>query len=188
MSEQNARRWVRNFARGMALLTVSVKFAAAATFHAAPPGAILEDLEKAISIAIQQDDRLLAPARFREVKQLYDETEEALRKGEPEKQLRLRIEKVTRALTDAEHDASRVRSALADVIGMREAALKLDAAMPQRLVRAEQTFADAAAKAEVGDAPEYKRLAQTAALDTARTVLFERSRILAGGREFFDGK
>ena len=99
MSERNARRWVRNFARGMALLTVSVKIAAAATFHASPPAAILEDLDKAISIAIQQDDRLLAPARFREVKQLYDETEKALRKGEPEKQLRLRIDKVTRALS-----------------------------------------------------------------------------------------
>jgi hypothetical protein len=188
MSEQNARRWVRNFARGMALLTVSVKFAAAATFHAAPPGAILEDLEKAISIAIQQDDRLLAPARFREVKQLYDETEEALRKGEPEKQLRLRIEKVTRALTDAEHDASRVRSALADVIGMREAALKLDAAMPQRLVRAEQTFADAAAKAEVGDAPEYKRLAQTAALEYWRAgANFLTENKLAQMRKELDG-
>jgi hypothetical protein len=128
------------------------------------PG-ILQELETAVSKAIQQEYPLLAPAAFQRAKQLYEEADAGLRKNEPEARIRARTAEAMRALTEAGRVAENVRRSLAEALASREASRKLDPSMAQRLTRAEQLLAEAAAKTEAGYTPEADRLSREASLE-----------------------
>lgn len=178
------RRWVCNFAFATCLATLSSTVSPAAVDKAAA----LQELEAAISKGLQQEYPVFAPSRFREVRRLYEEADEALRKGESEQQLRARAEKAMRALTEAARVAESVRAKLSELLAIREAAFKLDSAMPQRLARVEQLLAEAGTKAEAGDWQESGRVGQAASLEYWRAgTSFLKEVKLAQVRQELDG-
>jgi hypothetical protein len=110
-----------------------------------------------------------------------------LRKGESEPQIRTRAEQAMRALQEAARVQASARTSLGDVIAIREAALKLDAGMPQRLARAEPLLAEVGAKAEAGDWQESARASHAASLEYWRAgASFLRKVKLAQVREELD--
>jgi len=125
----------------------------------------LQELETAISKAIQEEVPLFAPSRFREVKRRYEQADEALRRGESKQQLAARAEVALAALKEASRVEASVRPRLGDLLTLREAALIIDATMPPRLARAEELLAQAGASAEAGDWDEFARVSKAASLE-----------------------
>jgi hypothetical protein len=159
--ERHCLKWLNRLGCVVCFIAVGV----ATSLGAEKKAEIPQALERAVSKAISEDYSLFAPSHFGEIKRLYGEVEAASRNGESAQQIGARSEQAMRALKETGSVAATVRAKLGNVLAIREAALKLESTMAQRLARADQFLQDAGAKAEAGNWEEASRAEQAAALE-----------------------
>jgi hypothetical protein len=139
------------------------------------PGNPLRPFEERLEQAQAGEISVLAPARFSEVRKVYSEAELIFRKTGKIEAVRPLLQRAEQALIEAQRSADQVRERLSLLLAIRDETNALEGVLKTRTAQADALLAQAAARAEAGDAGDLIQAAEQEYRRAAAGHLYEGS-------------